>query len=119
MLLRAIEDLHTYLARKSEEIHEAEEIVRRASAVNADLNPRQLALINHALKQPNARYTIESHKLSHGVAYETARSDLHKLVGQNLLSQRKVGKAHVFVPTTNLREILNTGRDRTNFDTQH
>lgn len=106
VLLRAIEDLHTYLARKSAEIHEAEAIVRRASAVHADLNPRQLALINHALNQPNARYTIASHKLSHGVSYETARSDLHRLVGQNLLGQRKVGKAHVFVPATNLREVL-------------
>ena len=112
VLLRAIGDLHEYLARKSAEIHEAEEIVRRASAVNAELNLRQLALINHALKNPTARYSVESHKISHGVSYETARSDLLKLVGQGLLKQRKVGKAHVFVPATNLRDLLSDGSDR-------
>ncbi len=110
VLLRAIGDLHDYLARKSAELHEAEEIVRRASAVNAELNPRQLALINHALKEPSARYTVESHRLSHGVSYETARSDLLKLVRQHMLSQRKSGKAHVFVPVASLRELLSDGR---------
>jgi Fic family protein len=106
VLLRAIADLHDYLARKAAEMHDAEEIVRQASAVNAELNQRQLALINHALKQPSARYTVESHRVSHGVSYETARSDLLKLVGQGVLDQRKVGKAHVFVPAANLRELL-------------
>ena len=106
VLLRAIRDLHEYLARKAAEIHEADEMVRHAFAVNAALNQRQLGLINHALKTPIARYTIESHKLSHGISYETARSDLMKLVTQGLLSQRKIGKAHSFVPATRLRELL-------------
>lgn len=106
VLLRAIGDLHEYLARKAAEIHEAEEIVRRASAVRAELNQRQLALINHALKKPLTRYSVESHRISHGVSYETARSDLMKLAAQGLLSQRKVGKAHAYVPAANLRELL-------------
>lgn len=106
VLLRAIGDLHEYLAKKVAEIHDAEEVVRRAQSVNAELNQRQLALINHALKKATARYTVESHRLSHGVSYETARSDLLKLVGQKLLTQRKVGKAFVFTPAANLRELL-------------
>lgn len=111
VLLRAIGDLHEYLARKAAEIHEAEELVRRASAVNAELNQRQLALINHALKKPQSRYSVESHRISHGVSYETARSDLMKLVAQGLLSQRKIGKAHAFVPESNLRERLSGSDD--------
>lgn len=106
VLRRAIGDLHEYLAKKVAEIHDAEEVVRRAAAIDMELNPRQLALINHALKKSTARYTVESHRLSHGVSYETARSDLLKLVGQKLLTQRKVGKAFVFVPAANLRELL-------------
>ncbi|WP_310571896.1 Fic family protein [Gemmatimonas sp.] len=106
VLLRAIGDLHKYLAKQVVEMHDAEEMVRRASAINTELNPRQLALINHALKNAAARYTVESHRLSHGVSYETARSDLLKLVGQKLLTQRKVGKAFVFVPAANVRERL-------------
>lgn len=109
VLLRAIHDLHEYLARKAAEIHEAEELVRRASALNEELNQRQLALINHALKQPSARYTVESHRISHGVSYETARSDLVKLVAQRLLNQRKRGKAYVFSPEGDLRERLRGG----------
>jgi Fic family protein len=75
--------------------------------VNTELNQRQLALINHALKKPLTRYSVESHRISHGVSYETARSDLMKLVAQGLLSQRKIGKAHIFVPVATLRTLLN------------
>lgn len=106
VLLRAIHDLHEYLARKAAEMHEAEDLVRQASAINGELNQRQLALVNHALKTPAARYTVESHRTSHGVSYETARSDLLKLVHHGLLSQRKLGKAHLFLPATELRARL-------------
>jgi hypothetical protein len=50
-------------------------------------------------------------RISHGVSYGTARSDLLKLVGRGLLEQRKVGKAHVFVPEAKLTELLSSGRD--------
>ncbi len=106
VLLTAIEDLHLYLARKAKEIHDAEELVRRASAVHGTLNPRQLALVNHALKNPDARYTVESHQTSHNVSYETARSDLVKLAKDGLLQQQKAGRAFVFVPETDLRQKL-------------
>ena len=106
VLLRAIDDLHTYLARKSAEINEVDKLVHRASVDNAALNQRQLSLINHALKTSTARYTVESHRVSHGVSYETARSDLLKLVRLGMLSQRKVGKAHVFLPASSLRGML-------------
>ena len=106
VLLRAIEDLHAFLARKADEMHEAEELVRRRLAEGGELNHRQLALINHALRQKAGRYTVESHRISHGVSYETARSDLLKLVREGLLAQRKVGKAHVFAPVDDMRARL-------------
>ena len=112
VLLRAIGDLHEYLARKASELQEAEELVRRTSLVTDDLNPRQLALIHHALKKPGARYTVESHRISHGVSYETARSDLLRLTRLKLLSQRKSGKAYVFVPSEDLRAKLKTRTGR-------
>ncbi len=109
-LLLAIDDLHHFLARKAREIHDAEELVRRTSAVRATLNPRQLALINHALRTPDARYTVESHRKSHGVSYETARSDLQDLVSEHLLVHRRSGHAFVFRPVENLRRKLNADR---------
>lgn len=106
VLLRAIQDLHDYLARKSTELHQAEALVRRASAEHAELNQRQLALINHALRTPTARYTITSHRRSHGVTYETARTDLMKLADEGLLERRRAGRSFVYVPRDDLREQL-------------
>ena len=106
VLLRAIQDLHDYLARKTTEIHDADELISKASKVSGELNQRQLALVSHALKTRNTRYTVQSHRVSHGISYETARSDLVKLTKLGLLVQRKSGKAHVFVPVTDLEERL-------------
>jgi Fic family protein len=110
VLLRAIEDLHDYLARKAAELRDAEEIVRHAAALRTELNHRQLALLQHALKTPSARYTVASHRISHGVSYESARSDLMRLAAQQLLLQRKVSKAHVFVPPPDLHARLSPRR---------
>jgi Fic family protein len=111
VLLRAIADLHGYLARKAKELRETEVLLSRAAAAVGDLNPRQLALIRHAIKQPLARYTVESHKRSHGVAYQTARTDLLSLAEQGLLQQRKVGRAFVFQPAATLHERLSVAAD--------
>lgn len=102
VLLRAIDELHDYLARKAQEIHHAEELVRRAARSHGDFNPRQLALINHAVKHPEARYTVDSHQRSHGITYETARTDLTKLANIGLLVKRKSGRAFVFVASPEL-----------------
>jgi len=106
VLLRGIDELHTYLARKASEMHKAEEMVRKARALHVDLNPRQLALINHALNHRFARYTVESHRKSHDVSYESARSDLLKLADHGLLDVAKKGRAFVFSPQADLRKKL-------------
>lgn len=109
VLLRAIEDLHQYLTRRELELHEVEELVRHTSLINGNLNHRQLALLRHALRKPDTRYTVASHQVSHGVSYETARSDLLRLVTLQLLEQHKSGKAFVFVPAQDLRDRLRVG----------
>jgi hypothetical protein len=80
-----------------------------ASSIHGDLNSRQLALIHQALNKPNARYTVESHRPPR-VSYEAARSDLVRLAGLKLLSQRKAGKAYVFVAADDLRRLLRARR---------
>lgn len=106
VLLRAIDDLHTYLTRKTAELRAADDLVRRSTWLRAELNPRQLALVNHALKQPETIYTIESHRTSHDVSYQTARTDLLALADAGLLLQRKRGRTFVFVAPPNLRARL-------------
>lgn len=84
------------------EVRQVELILRQS----ADLNHRQLAMVSHALKHPGMRYTIESHRRSHNVVYQTARSDLLGLVSKELLLQRKVGKGYVFYAPSDLADRL-------------
>lgn len=95
VFLRAIEELYDYLKKKTREFRETELLLRR-SPLFSRLNHRQLALINHALKNPRFVYTIESHRGSHNVSYQTARTDLIWLAKYGLLDQGKRGKAFVF-----------------------
>lgn len=104
VLCRAIEDLHAFLARKAKQLRETEELVRRAKAVKGELNPRQLALVHHALRHAEAAYTMESHRRSHGVTYETARTDLLNLVKKKLLTKVRGGRIYRFYPAADLRE---------------
>lgn len=88
----ALQALEKYLEKKAREIRKAEKILGGISGINY----RQLALLSHALRKPNADFTINSHKVSHRVAYGTARADLQNLVKIGLLEQRTVGNAMHF-----------------------
>ncbi len=101
-LARAIDDLHEYLARKTRQMRDIEHLVRQTSLAQHDLNPRQLALLRHALDWPDAQYTVASHQRSHGTSYQTARTDLLRMADLGLLRQFKVSKAFVFAPAGDL-----------------
>jgi Fic family protein len=102
ILRRAIDELHTFLARKTREIQAVERLLRPS----VGLNHRQLALLGHAIRHPDATYTIESHQRSHDVVYQTARTDLHELADKGLLVRRKVGRRFVYSPPPDLTDRL-------------
>lgn len=104
VVIRAIGDLHEYLAKKTSELRETELLLGSASRLR--LNYRQLALLTHALKYSHAEYSVESHRRSHNVSYETARSDLLDLAEHGVLRQSKRGRAFNFSPAENLRATL-------------
>lgn len=99
VVCQAIDDLHSYLERKVVEVRETERLLRSSS-----LNHRQIALLSNALRRPDAEYTVRSHRLSHGVVYQTARTDLLTLVARGLLSHHRVGKRFVFRPVEDIQE---------------
>lgn len=99
---RAIDELTAHVERKARETRSIERLVKSAGR----LNHRQLALVSHAMRNADASYTVESHRRSHGVVYETARSDLLDLVGLGVLGQSKVGKAFRFSPAPDLENRL-------------
>jgi Fic family protein len=108
VLLKAIESFQRYLRRKVRDLREAEALIERTRLLRRELNPRQLALLTHALKDPDAIYTVESHKRSHRVSYETARSDLLALAKQRILLQRTGGRAFTFEVPHDLKQRLST-----------
>jgi len=99
---RAINDLQAYLGRKIAEIRQVESLLRSS----AEFNHRQLSLLTHALKHAGHRYTIQSHQQSHGVVYQTARTDLLALADHGLLIQRRSGKAYTFTSPGDLSRRL-------------
>lgn len=103
---KAVGRLHEYLARKAAETETVEKLLD-GSPFEGELNERQLTLLNHALKHPGAHYTVEGHKNSHRISYETARNDLSMLSDKvMLLRRRKQGRAHVFVAPMDLRKAI-------------
>jgi Fic family protein len=106
VLLAAIEGLHGYLARKRDAQHRAETLLKPGSKLAKILNHRQRSLLLHALRHPDKPYTIEGHRRSHDVTYQTARSDLLALAELKLMTQYKHGRSFVFIPIANLADKL-------------
>jgi Fic family protein len=91
-ILLALDELHLYLKRKQEETRRTAQLLRKI----AGLNHRQQALLRHAMKHPDAIYTIQSHRNSHNIAYGTSRSDLLELAKRRYLHKRKMGRTFHF-----------------------
>jgi Fic family protein len=112
---RAIEALYEYLARKTAEQRSAERLLRHARGLSDQLNHRQVALLSHALKHAGHDYTVESHRRSHRITLQTARTDLLRLARLKLLEQRKRGRAFMFYAPEDLRariELVSRRRKR-------
>jgi Fic family protein len=102
VMSRTLDDLNEYIARKTAELQAHEQTLRGMR----HLNPRQRALISHALRHPGYQYTIQGHQRSHDVVYQTARTDLLELKDRGLLEAQKVGKTWYFTAAPDLEAKL-------------
>jgi Fic family protein len=102
VIIRAIQELHEYLQRKMAEVKKIERLIKNKT----EFNRRQLDLLGHALRNPGAMYTVESHRSSHNVTKQTARTDLQKLEQRELLARGVLGKAYYYVSPEDLPERL-------------
>jgi Fic family protein len=98
VIQKAVEALHDYVEHRQAALRAAEERLRGMDG----LNHRQQALIGHSLREPDSQYTIEGHRRSHGVVYQTARTDLLDLAERGLLQMQKNKRALVFRPSKDL-----------------
>lgn len=103
---RAIRALHEYLVIKEREVRETEDLLRSSASAAAAFNHRQLALLNHALKHLGFSYTFASHRRSHRITYQTARTDLLALERAGVLERSVRGRTFVFVAPRDLRRRL-------------
>lgn len=106
VLLKAIAGVRGYVARKQREHKDAETLLKPGSKLARRLNHRQRALLLNALKNPGKPFTIEVHRRTHDVVYQTARADLLGLVEAGLMSKHRQGNAHVFVARPDLAARL-------------
>lgn len=102
VIQKALAELHRYIEQK---VNQRRALERRIK-LSAQLNARQLDLIAHALRHPDAQYDIRSHQNDHGVVYQTARTDLLNLADRGLLVRRKIGKTWYFSPASDLETAL-------------
>lgn len=106
VIKKAINALHEHLAKKAEELHSIEKRLD-GSVLQGQLNPRQLAILHHALDHPNTIYSIREHQAAHKISYQTARTDLLNLADQfKVLRKRKYGNSFVFVAPPDLGQAL-------------
>jgi Fic family protein len=106
VIYAAIKSLHTYLAHKSKAIAYTRELIASSPKLKGKLNQRQLATMDHLMKQSHAVYRIQEHQNANQVTYETARTDLLDLVELGLLEKHRDGHAFVFQMPKKLREKL-------------
>lgn len=111
IIQRAIRDLQEYLTHK---VAETRRLQEGLAAMSRNFNYRQLALLQHAIKNPQARYTVASHAGSHNVVAQTARVDLQQLERQGLLTKLSMNRGHAWRPAAGLMDqiapALGTGR---------
>ena len=106
VIKKAINALHEHLEKKAAELHSIEKRLD-GSVLQGQLNPRQLAILHHALDHPGAIYNIQEYQAAHRISYQTARTDLLKLSDQfKILTKRKYGNLFVFVAPPDLGQKL-------------
>ncbi|MBA2651846.1 MAG: Fic family protein [Tatlockia sp.] len=106
VILRAIDSLQEFITEKSRKTRETEELVYANQSLRNQLNHRQIALLMHAMNHPRTQYLIESHRQSHNITYETARTDLLDLAELGLLIKQKIGKTFTFIAPKNLEDQI-------------
>ncbi len=101
---KAISELRAYIDQKQREQRQMMQSLRAVP----DLNHRQRALLDHALKNPNELITFQSHQHTSAITYVTARGDILELVARQLLEEVALahGRQRAFLPTDDLAERL-------------
>ena len=110
VILRSVQELLVYVKDKARQQQRVDALLRQVKG--ALLNYRQTALIAHAIRHPAAIYTTQNHQRSHGITYQTARTDLNSLAKRGLLALSKRGKKFEYSVPVDLENRLQQQREQ-------
>jgi|WetSurMetagenome_2_1015567.scaffolds.fasta_scaffold99079_1 Fic family protein len=103
VLVRSIDELHSYIAARSSELKKVDHLLR---GTNFNLNHRQIDLLQHSLRHGDAIYTIKGHQKSNIIVYQTARTDLLGLEKLGFFEKKSRGKEMIFFPAEHLENKI-------------
>ena len=110
---RSIADLQDYIEKRVKGLETVERHLRESNLAS-DLNHRQLAVLRHGMSHSGYIYTIQQHKNTHGIAYDTARRDLEQLSDTyGFFLKVRQGKSYIFVAPSDLQQRLLRRRQTT------
>lgn len=92
VIVQALDQFHSYLARKVAEVQQVERLLRETRG----LNHRQIAVLGDAARDDAREYTMRGHANSHDVTLETARADLNDLADRGFLLRHQQGRRYVY-----------------------
>ena len=92
----ALQELVNYLQTKQHELSEVNRLLQKFKG----LNFRQKSLVYHSIQYPETVYSIDTHKNTYGLAYETARKDITALVSKGFLKPQRQGKRRLLFYAT-------------------
>ncbi|WP_064791878.1 Fic family protein [Shewanella woodyi] len=104
-ILASFEELEQYLKTKTEEFNEVLQILEN-SRFSGELNFVQKDLIKKGTKEPGRVFTVKEVASSYGIAENTSRGYLNKLVGQKLLLPTKDGRTVLYFAPSDLMKRL-------------
>lgn len=105
IILRAIDNLRSFLEKKSQEFEELTEILKD-SALATKLNFVQKDIIKKAIKSPGRIFTALEVSVDYDISANTARKYLKDLVNYKILGNYKDGRTISYISPENLHNIL-------------
>mgnify|MGYP000845708000 FL=1 len=97
VVVRAVNELDAYLARKTAELRSADVLLR-----GLGLNYRQTDVLGRFLRDPGLSTSVADHQARYGVVAQTARTDLTDLARRGYLDSSKQGRRVVWHPVGDL-----------------
>ena len=106
IILKAIDDLLSYLEKKSSEYEEFTGIIKDSLVLGIVLNFVQRDILKKAIKHPGRVFTALEIAADYDTAPTTARKYLNKLVKFKMLASYKDGRTKAYIAPANLQELL-------------